>query len=94
MLVWRLCGRKASTLSQAFEAPPFYSPVAFIYIAHSMMALLYETVPALGDTWVKCPRILSRHAISTQDDDIQPGKTNSRKASKTGRVHSKSLNLT
>lgn len=26
--------------------------LAFIYIAYSMMALLYETVPAFEDTWI------------------------------------------
>ena len=28
--------------------------LAFIYIAYSMMALLYETVPAFEDTWIEC----------------------------------------
>lgn len=28
--------------------------LAFIYIAYSMMALLFETVPAFEDTWVEC----------------------------------------
>ncbi len=28
--------------------------LTFIYIAYSMMALLYETVPAFEDTWIEC----------------------------------------
>lgn len=28
--------------------------LAFIYIAYTMMALLYETVPAFEDTWIEC----------------------------------------
>ena len=28
--------------------------LAFIYIAYSMMALLYETVPTFEDTWIEC----------------------------------------
>ena len=33
--------------------------LAFIYIAYSMMALLYETVPAFEDTWIECLGMLS-----------------------------------
>ena len=28
--------------------------LTFIYLAYSIMALLYETVPALEDTWIEC----------------------------------------
>ena len=28
--------------------------LSFIYIAYSMMALLFETVPAFEDTWIEC----------------------------------------
>ena len=28
--------------------------LAFIYIAYTMMALLYETVPSFEDTWIEC----------------------------------------
>ncbi len=28
--------------------------LAFIYIAYSMMALLYEIVPGFEDTWIEC----------------------------------------
>ena len=28
--------------------------LAFIYIAYSMMALLFETVPTFEDTWIEC----------------------------------------
>jgi hypothetical protein len=30
------------------------SYAAFIYLAYSMMALLYERVPVLEDTWIEC----------------------------------------
>ena len=33
--------------------------LAFIYIAYSMMALLYETVPAFVDTWIECLGMLA-----------------------------------
>ena len=33
--------------------------LAFIYIAYSMMALLYETVPAFEDTWIECLGMLA-----------------------------------
>ena len=32
--------------------------LVFIYLAYSMMALLYETVPTFEDTWIECLVIL------------------------------------
>ena len=43
--------------------------LAFIYIAYSMMALLYETVPAFEDTWIQCLGDLGRHRMAIEDDD-------------------------
>ena len=35
--------------------------LAFIYIAYSMMALLFETVPTFEDTWIECLGKTSLH---------------------------------
>lgn len=35
--------------------------LAFIYLAYSMMALLYETVPTFEDTWIECLGDLGRY---------------------------------
>ena len=45
--------------------------LAFIYIAYSMMALLYETVPAFEDTWVECLGDMARYRMAIEDDDIR-----------------------
>ncbi|KAL5329581.1 hypothetical protein ACEPPN_003095 [Leptodophora sp. 'Broadleaf-Isolate-01'] len=45
--------------------------LAFIYLAYSMMALLYETVPAFEDTWIECLGDLGRYRIAIEDDDIR-----------------------
>jgi hypothetical protein len=44
--------------------------LANIYLAYSMMALLYETVPALEDTWIECLSDLRSYRIAIEDDDI------------------------
>ncbi|KAI3326623.1 hypothetical protein HD806DRAFT_520407 [Xylariaceae sp. AK1471] len=41
--------------------------LTFIYLAYSMMALLYETVPAFEDTWVECPGDLG----DIEDEDVR-----------------------
>ena len=41
--------------------------LAFIYIAYSMMALLYETVPAFEDTWIECLGDLGRYRMAVED---------------------------
>jgi len=43
--------------------------LAFIYIAYSMMALLYETVPTFEDTWVECLGDLGRYRMAVEVDD-------------------------
>ena len=45
--------------------------LTFIYLAYSMMALLYETVPAFEDTWVECLGDLGRYRMAIEDDDIR-----------------------
>ncbi|KAI9825122.1 MAG: hypothetical protein M1832_001442 [Thelocarpon impressellum] len=45
--------------------------LAFIYIAYSMMALLYETVPAFEGTWIECLGDLGRYRMAIEDDDKQ-----------------------
>ncbi|KAG7290673.1 hypothetical protein NEMBOFW57_000676 [Staphylotrichum longicolle] len=42
--------------------------LTFIYMAYSMMALLYETVPAIEDT---CMGDLGRYRMAIEDDDIR-----------------------
>ncbi|KAH7175983.1 hypothetical protein EDB81DRAFT_591321, partial [Dactylonectria macrodidyma] len=39
--------------------------------AYSMMALLYETVPAFEDTWIECLGDLSRYRMAIEDGDIK-----------------------
>ncbi|KAK0701744.1 hypothetical protein B0T26DRAFT_795304 [Lasiosphaeria miniovina] len=43
----------------------------FIYLAYSMMALLYETVPAFEDTWIECLGDLGRYRMAIKDEDIR-----------------------
>ncbi|KAG7000612.1 hypothetical protein FocnCong_v012596 [Fusarium oxysporum f. sp. conglutinans] len=43
--------------------------LTFLYLAYSMMALLYETVPALEDTWIECLGDLARYRMAIEDDD-------------------------
>ncbi|KUJ21773.1 uncharacterized protein LY89DRAFT_729275 [Mollisia scopiformis] len=45
--------------------------LAFIYLAYSMMALLYETVPAFEDAWIECLGDLGRYRMAIEDDDIR-----------------------
>ena len=42
--------------------------LAFIHIAYSMMALLYEAVPAFEDTWIECLGDLGRYRMAIEDD--------------------------
>ncbi|KAL2136016.1 hypothetical protein VTI74DRAFT_5903 [Chaetomium olivicolor] len=42
--------------------------LSFIYLAYSMMALLYETVPAFEDTWIECLGDLGRYRMAVEDD--------------------------
>ncbi|KAL0937334.1 uncharacterized protein CTRU02_207065 [Colletotrichum truncatum] len=43
--------------------------LTFIYLAYSMMALLYETVPTFEDTWIECLGDLGRYRMAIEDDD-------------------------
>ena len=43
--------------------------LAFIYIAYSMMALLFETVPSFEDTWIECLGDLGRYRMAIEDDE-------------------------
>ncbi|PSR84390.1 hypothetical protein BD289DRAFT_453376 [Coniella lustricola] len=45
--------------------------LTFINLAYSMMALLYETVPALEDTWTECLGDLARYRMAIEDEDIR-----------------------
>jgi hypothetical protein len=45
--------------------------LAFLYLAYSMMALLYETVPGFEDTWIECLGDLARYRMAIEDDDIR-----------------------
>jgi hypothetical protein len=45
--------------------------LAFIYLAYSMMALLYETVPDFEDTWIECLGDLGRYRMAIEDDDVR-----------------------
>ncbi|KAH7114137.1 hypothetical protein EDB81DRAFT_873493 [Dactylonectria macrodidyma] len=45
--------------------------LTFLYLAYSMMALLYETVPAFEDTWIECLGDLGRYRMAIEDDDIK-----------------------
>ncbi|KAI0398759.1 hypothetical protein F4802DRAFT_123306 [Xylaria palmicola] len=45
--------------------------LTFIYLAYSMMALLFETVPAFVDTWIECLGDLGRYRMVIEDEDIR-----------------------
>ncbi|KAH6871132.1 hypothetical protein B0T10DRAFT_378033, partial [Thelonectria olida] len=38
--------------------------LTFLYLAYSMMTLLYETVPAFEDTWIECLGGLGRYRMA------------------------------
>ncbi|ERS99982.1 hypothetical protein HMPREF1624_03352 [Sporothrix schenckii ATCC 58251] len=43
--------------------------ITFIYMAYSIIALLYETVRTFEDTWVECLGDLSRYRMAIEDDN-------------------------
>ncbi|KAM4065549.1 est1 DNA/RNA binding domain-containing protein [Hirsutella rhossiliensis] len=49
--------------------------LTFIYIAYSMMTLLFETVPAFEETWIECLGDLGRYRMAIEDDDIRDRET-------------------
>lgn len=52
---------------------PYYMEhmLTFIYVAYSMMALLYRTVLAIEGTWTKCLGDLGSYRMAIEDDDIR-----------------------
>lgn len=45
--------------------------LTFLYLAYSIVALLYETVPAFEDTWIECLGDLGRYRMAIEDDAIR-----------------------
>ncbi|KAH8743621.1 hypothetical protein F5883DRAFT_530207 [Diaporthe sp. PMI_573] len=45
--------------------------LTFIYLAYSMMAVLYETVPKFEDTWIECLGDLGRYRMAIEDEDMR-----------------------
>ncbi|KAK0371313.1 hypothetical protein CLIM01_11336 [Colletotrichum limetticola] len=45
--------------------------LTFIYLACSMMTLLYETVPTFQNIWIECLGDLSRYRMTIEDDDLK-----------------------
>lgn len=43
--------------------------ITFIYMAYSIIALLYETVPAFEDTWIECLGDLSRYRMAIEEEN-------------------------
>lgn len=44
--------------------------LTFIYTGYRVAALLYETVPAFGDTWIECLGDLGRYRMAIEDGGI------------------------
>jgi len=44
--------------------------IAFIYLAYSLLAMLYETIPRFEETWMKYLGHLGRYRMSLEDDEI------------------------
>lgn len=45
--------------------------LSFIYVAYSMMVLLYEKVPLFQDTWIECLGDLSRYRMAIEDGNLR-----------------------
>ncbi|RBR07666.1 uncharacterized protein FIESC28_10565 [Fusarium coffeatum] len=45
--------------------------LTFLYLAYSVVALLYETVPAFEDTWIECLGDLGQYRMALEYDDIR-----------------------
>ena len=45
--------------------------LVFIDLAYQMMALLFETVPSFGDTWIECLGDLARYRMAIEDEDLR-----------------------
>ncbi|RMJ19433.1 hypothetical protein CDV36_000850 [Fusarium kuroshium] len=46
-----------------------------LYLAYSMLALLYEIFPAFENTWIECLGDLGRYRMAIEDDDLQDRRT-------------------
>jgi hypothetical protein len=57
-----LCNRLSDSLDHM---------LVFIYLAHSMMTHLYETVTVFNKTWIECLGDLGHYRMAIGDDDIQ-----------------------
>jgi hypothetical protein len=69
--MWRHGIRSFSELLRHRLPASLEHMLTFIYLAYSMMALLYETVPAFGDTWIECLGDLGRYRLAIEDEDIR-----------------------
>ncbi|WAO97402.1 EST1-DNA-bind domain-containing protein [Fusarium falciforme] len=49
--------------------------LTFLYLAYSIVALLYEIVPAFEDTWIECLGDLGRYRMAIEDDCIRDRET-------------------
>ncbi|KAI8663476.1 EST1-DNA-bind domain-containing protein [Fusarium keratoplasticum] len=49
--------------------------LSFLYLAYSIVALLYETVPAFEDTWIECLGDLGRYRMAIEDNCIRDRET-------------------
>ncbi|KAI1317337.1 hypothetical protein F5Y16DRAFT_419788 [Xylariaceae sp. FL0255] len=45
--------------------------LTFIYLAYSIIALLYETVPAFKDTWIEYLGDLGKYRMAIEDEDVR-----------------------
>ncbi|EEU43683.1 uncharacterized protein NECHADRAFT_45375, partial [Fusarium vanettenii 77-13-4] len=45
--------------------------LTFLYLAYSIVSLLYATVPAFEDTWIECLGGLGRYRMAIEDDDMR-----------------------
>ncbi|KAJ9630950.1 hypothetical protein H2203_001478 [Taxawa tesnikishii (nom. ined.)] len=61
-------------LAAKYSMPAHYM-LHFIYLAYSMMALLYETVPAFEDTWIECLGDLARYRMAIEEEDMRDRET-------------------
>ena len=44
---------------------------AFVYLVYSMMALLMESVPSFGETWIECLGDLARYRMAIEETDLR-----------------------
>ncbi|KXT07666.1 hypothetical protein AC578_10177 [Pseudocercospora eumusae] len=43
--------------------------LAFIYLAYQMIALLFETIPSLTNTWIECLGDLARYRMAIEKEE-------------------------